>query len=117
MNVLVAGSREYHDWEKLCNVLDRYRVETVINRIISGGARGADRLGERYARKYNIPLLIIKPEWQRGRGAGLMRNQELVDAADHVICFWDGKSRGTLDTIRKTRRAQKSLEIIMDKSK
>lgn len=112
MNILVAGSRDFDDWEQLCSVLDQYRQTSVINRIISGGACGADRLGERYARKYNIPLLVIKPDWRRGRGAGLERNQELVDVADYVFCFWDGKSRGTQDTIKKTKKAHKPLEII-----
>lgn len=114
MNVLIAGSRGFDDWRRLCETMAIYKRDHRIKRIISGGAKGADKLGERYARRYHIPLLRIKPEWQKyGRGAGLLRNQELVDAADHVFCFWDGKSKGTRDTMRKTKEAGKSIDIIL----
>ena len=114
MQLLIAGGRDFDDYELLCSVVDRYRGEHRVKRIVSGGAGGADRLGERYAKRHHLPILRIKPEWDRhGRAAGILRNQDLVDAADHVICFWDEKSKGTQDTIKKTRRANKSLEIVV----
>jgi len=50
MKVIVAGSRSFRDYEVLCKVLDEMEITT----IISGGARGADKLGERYAKERGI---------------------------------------------------------------
>ena len=67
-----------------------------ITLIISGGARGIDTLAKKYADKMNIPKLIFLPDYKKyGKSAPLVRNKLIVDNADVVIAFWDGKSRGT----------------------
>ncbi len=68
--------------------------------IISGGAEGVDTLAERYAEKYGIEMLIIRPDYEKyGKTAPLVRDREIVDRADAVYAFWDGGSRGTSYTI------------------
>lgn len=69
--------------------------------IISGGARGADTCAANYARAHGIELLEIRPDYAHhpGRIAPLLRNRQIVDAADMVLAFWDGQSHGTKYTI------------------
>lgn len=71
-----------------------------ISVIISGGAIGVDSLAEYYADKNNISKIIIKPEYDKfNKRAPIIRNMEIVDLADMIIAFWDGKSKGTKFTI------------------
>ena len=73
--------------------------------IISGGAKGADQLGERYAKEEGLELTRILPDWKgRGKRAGLERNTDIVAQADYVLAFWD--------TIKKTQKTSKVLKII-----
>ena len=41
----------------------------------------------------------------------MLRNTEIVSNADAVIAFWDMKSKGTLDSIKKTIKMQKALYV------
>ena len=64
--------------------------------IISGGAKGADLLGEQYASNKNLHVKLFPADWaQYGKSAGIKRNSEMAQYADHCICFWDGQSKGT----------------------
>jgi len=64
--------------------------------IVSGGARGVDSCAAKAASKYNAPVKVIRPDFQRhGRGAPLERNWDIIDAADAVVAFWNEESRGT----------------------
>lgn len=73
--------------------------------IISGGAEGADKLGERYAHERyaherKLSIAVMNAEWSRlGKAAGPERNERMAQKADACIVFWDGKSRGTLNMI------------------
>jgi hypothetical protein len=70
--------------------------------IVSGGARGADSLARRYAKKYELELVEHLPQWDRyGKAAGPLRNTLIINAADIVFAFWDGRSPGTRDTINQ----------------
>lgn len=90
MKVAVVGSRGL----VVDNLVQYLPKET--SEIISGGAKGIDTCAEEYAKKNNIKLIVIKPDYQRyKKGAPLIRNKEIVDLADCVIAFWDKKSRGT----------------------
>lgn len=100
MKVGVVGSRSFRDKALLFNLLDEIHRKTPITQIVSGGAQGADYLGECYAKERNIPVFIFKPDWKtHGRRAGFVRNKEIVLASDQVHAFWDGVSFGTKNTI------------------
>lgn len=80
--------------------------------IVSGGARGVDAWAEEFATERGIEVISIKPNWKKyGKSAGFKRNKEIVNEADDVVAFWDGQSRGTLDTVRKAHKAQKPYAI------
>ena len=109
MKVAVIGSRNFNDYELVKETLTKLDITL----LISGGAKGADSLGERYASDNNIRTLIFKPDWKRnGRGAGMIRNTDIVKNSDMVVAFWDNESKGTLDSIRKAENLNKGLMII-----
>ena len=104
MNIGVVGSRNLEDYDVVEAVLIS-SVNPKEDTIISGGARGADQLAEHFANDNNIPKKIYKPDYEQyGIAAPFIRNQLIVDDADMIVAFWDGKSSGTLDTIKKAEK-------------
>ena len=72
--------------------------------IISGGAYGPDTFAEEYAGNNNIPCVVYRPDYSKyGRAAPHMRNTEIVLDCTHIIAFWDTKSKGTHNTIKKAK--------------
>lgn len=113
MKLAIVGSRTLTDAQLVADEADRINAETPVTELISGGAAGADRLGEAWARTHDIPVRKLLPDWDRhGRAAGIIRNSDIVARADRVIAFWDGASRGTRDTIAKARKADKLLKVV-----
>lgn len=91
--------------------LDEY-IDVKPDMIISGGAIGVDTLAAKYARDNNIELLEIKPEYLKyGRGAPLVRDKIIARECDKLIALWDGKSRGTMYTVRYAREIGKDVTI------
>lgn len=100
MKVIIAGSRTINDYYELIEAIKGCGFR--ITQVISGGCRGADTLGERYAREHRIPISHMLPDWNKhGRSAGPRRNSEMATQADALIALWDGESRGTKDMIEK----------------
>ena len=80
--------------------------------IVSGGAKGADALGERYGRENQIPIKRFLPDWQKyDKLAGPIRNKAMAEYADMAIIFWDGKSKGTKSMISEARRAKIKVRV------
>ncbi len=114
MKLAVVGSRDFTDYTKLKLALDNINQFFLITEIISGGAKGADSLAERYAKENNIKLTIYLPDWKRyGRPAGMIRNKEIVSSATSVIAFWDGKSKGTANSISLAEKSKKLRQVIL----
>lgn len=114
MKVIVAGSRTFEDrvlaFAKLDRILAKVGPEGCV--IVSGGARGADRIGEAYARARGMACEVMAADWSRGRGAGYERNRRMAAAADALVAFWDGESRGTADMIRLMQAAGKPVRVV-----
>ena len=111
--VLVAGSRGFGDYDLLASTLDRVLAGKANVVIVSGGAKGADQLGERYATERGLGVEQHLPDWKRhGRGAGMIRNGHMVDVSDHAVFFWDGESRGTADGIKKAQAKGIPVEVV-----
>lgn len=107
----VIGSRDFVNYELMKHILTP--LVNKIELIISGGARGADKLAEQFASDNNIPLKIYKADWDTyGKSAGHRRNTDIINESDLVIAFWDGASKGTLDSITKARKSNKPMRIV-----
>ena len=94
--VVIAGCRDYNNYDdakayiNFC--LSNIRKENDIV-IVSGGASGADALGERYAKENGFNIEKYPADWETyGKSAGPRRNKQMAEVSDYVICFWDTKS-------------------------
>lgn len=97
--VIIAGSRGFSNYKLLreqCNKYLREKRKTSNIIIVSGHARGADTLGEKYAQDEGFDLEIYPAQWKKlGKQAGYRRNEQMAEVADALIAFWDGESKGT----------------------
>ena len=97
--IIIAGGRDFNDYTlltKVCNEAIPRMAGDNTPVIISGGAAGADSLGEQYAQENGIAIERHPADWKKhGKAAGPIRNAEMAACADFLIAFWDGKSRGT----------------------
>lgn len=129
MHVIIAGSRDFNDYELLKTYCDSMLVNTKDVQIISGGARGADTLGERYAKERGYNIILFPAPWDdianrpkneikfRRDGtpywvkAGYHRNKIMAQNADALIAFWDGISGGTKNMIDNARKYKLLIRI------
>ena len=106
MKVAVIGSRGL-----IVNDLGKYLPENTTE-IVSGGAKGIDTCARNYALSHDLKLTEFLPEYNKyGRGAPLKRNLQIIEYADVVIAFWDGKSRGTKYVIDKCKKQGVQLDV------
>lgn len=116
-SIIIAGSRDFNDYEKLkevCDYMLSNKKETHNIIIISGGARGADKLGEQYAKERGYVLQRYLANWDKdGKMAGFIRNVEMAAVADACICFWDGKSKGTKHMIETARKKKLKTKVVL----
>lgn len=111
--VIIAGGRDFDDYQLLelnCNCYLKNKFPDI--EIVSGKAKGADRLGERYAENYLLDVKEFSPDWDKfGKGAGFIRNREMAEYADALIAFWSG-SRGTSHMIDIMKKMGKLVRIV-----
>lgn len=111
MRIAVVGSRDYPD---LIHVRMYVRCEMQAGDVlISGGARGVDATAEAEAKRRGLEVLSIRPNYDLFvRRAPLVRNEDIVMGCDTLIAFWDGKSRGTMQTIRLAQKRGIPVRIV-----
>lgn len=98
--VCINGSRSITDVN-----LDLFIDPDHVGCVVSGGANGVDTLAEHWAKRNQIEFVAYLAQWDKfGKKAGIIRNHEMVDFCDVLISFWDGKSKGTLDTINYAKQ-------------
>ena len=111
IRVAIVGSREFKDYELLKSTMIGFAKDYgKPTSVVSGGARGADKLGEKWARENKIDLTLFKPDWSTGKHAGLDRNHDIVREATHVVAFPSKNSRGTFHTIKLAK--QRKLPVL-----
>lgn len=113
--VIIAGCRDFDNYELLKEKCDYFlqdeKKEDVV--IISGHASGADALGERYAQERGFQLETFPADWKaHGRAAGPIRNARMASAANALIAFWDGKSRGTKNMIETAKNHNLKVVVV-----
>lgn len=103
MKTIIAGSRSIQKLEHIELAIKRSGFQ--ITEVVSGSARGVDRLGERWAKTNSVPIKIFSPDWDKfGKAAGMIRNAEMARYAEALIAIWDGSSRGTKNMIEEARK-------------
>lgn len=113
--VVVAGSRNFTDYDLAESVIDQF-VQGFDCRvgIVSGAARGADAVGERYAKQRRLVLSRHPADWDTfGKSAGFRRNVDMAQFGDALLSFWDGKSPGSGHMIATTRALDKPVQVVI----
>ena len=110
--ILVCGGRDFDDYSLLCNsvyeicYLKNWTLPNTV--FISGKAKGADSLGEKYAKEWGAQVLEFPADWNKyGKRAGPIRNQQILDEGKPtlVIAFPTKNSRGTWHMIKIAKDA------------
>ena len=110
MKTIIAGSRGFNDYGLLCQICK----EELLTEVVSGTARGADQLGERYSDENGIPKKQFPADWDKyGKSAGYKRNTEMAKYADALIAFWDGESRGTKHMIDLAKQHNLKTRVVI----
>lgn len=122
MKLIIAGSRSFAYFTLLAAECEKYL--NVATEVVSGRAPGADQLGERWAKLCGIPIKTFPARWKDRSSpsynfdkgydpaAGYARNVEMADYADEAILFWDGKSTGTMDMLRRMEIRKKPVTVV-----
>lgn len=113
MRTIIAGGRDFNDYDMLSDTCKTLFSKTKDVIILSGGAKGADTLGERFAKENNYPCEVFKADWDNlGKQAGYTRNMQMGLSANALVAFWDGKSKGTKHMIDIAKTLNLKLRII-----
>lgn len=118
--IIIAGGRDFRDAQMLSEQVEAWiksftpRPAFSSIQIVSGKcSEGADKIGEDWAAKYNIPVAEFPADWATfGASAGPRRNRDMALYATHCICFWDGKSRGTKNMIKEATSVGIPLKVV-----
>ena len=110
MKVIIAGSRGVLDFDEIKIAMLLFLMENGIetsdvSEIVSGACYGADKLGELWAQRKDIPVKLFPAKWKEyGMKAGPIRNAVMANYADALVAVWDGKSRGTKNMISEAKK-------------
>lgn len=117
--LLIAGSRTFNNYSLLEDEIVKFCQDKEIKIspdsliIISGTAKGADKLGELFAYKQELFVKRFPADWERfGKAAGYFRNEDMAKEADAGLIFWDRKSKGTKNMISCLSYEGKTTRII-----
>ena len=102
----ICGSRSIKNLN-----LDFYLDKDNIGEIVSGGANGVDTLAEQWAKKNSIEFVAFLPQYDiyGGKYAPLKRDEDIVNYCDKLVCFWDGKSKGSLYTMNYAQKIGREI--------
>ncbi len=125
MKTIICGCRDFNSHKFFQDNIEN--IPWKITEIVSGGARGADAIGEEYADMMGIKLTVFPAKWndlthddaiiRHGKygkydaKAGFRRNQTMADYAQACICYWDGKSSGSRDMLERAGKAGLQVHI------
>ena len=109
--MIIAGSRSFGNYSLLCKTIDFLFPHPIT--VVSGHARGADKLGEAYALSKGYDVKVMPADWDKyGKSAGYKRNKNMADISDALVAFWDGKSRGTMHMINLARAKGLRVHVV-----
>ena len=118
MKLIVAGSRDFHNYELAVKEIRDF-INTHITAdeditIFSGGANGADQLGERFAKEHNYEIKQFQAQWNDfGKAAGPIRNKEMAHHATHCLVFWNQVSKGSRNMILEAKKKGLPTKVVL----
>jgi len=130
MKIIICGSRSITDYNIVLDAIKKSNTHKKATLIVSGGAKGVDKLGERYAKENGIKYQVFQALWHDLKApgaivdvrpgddegyynarAGLDRNIKMGDFADACLAIWDGVSSGTAHMINYMKKLGKPVYI------
>lgn len=116
IRIIIAGGRDFHDYSLLEKEASEF-ISTLENvegiQIVSGGAKGVDSMGERFAKEKALELIKFPADWKKyGRAAGPKRNAQMADYATHLLSFWNGESKGTKSMISLAKKKELQVKVV-----
>lgn len=114
MKLALVGGRYYDDYALFITEIGSQSLYDIndVTEIVSGGAIGVDAMAKKLAKELGITYTVFKPDWKQfGRAAGPIRNKSIIEHADVVHAFWDGKSPGTKSSVGIANKLDKPLCI------
>ncbi len=110
--IAVIGSRTYEDYETFKKILKKLISNYSNVVLVSGGAKGADYLAEKFAKEFDIEIEVYEADWNtNGKSAGFKRNIDIWNASTFGIAFWDGESRGTKHSFEISKKQNKEFFV------
>ncbi len=117
MKLIIAGSRTISlDVEELDDLIKNNLNLSELTQIVSGGAKGMDTAGEKWARKNDIEIKQFIPDWAIGKFAGHQRNRQMGDYADAALVVYDGVSKGSQGMIDYMKKINKPCYVVIIKN-
>ncbi len=113
---LICGGRDFADMTMFDSAMgDLVRLRGMPERIVQGGAKGADRMAVEWAQRHAIEIFTVRPEWNRhGRAAGPIRNGIMLSKyKPHLVVAFPG-GKGTEDMIRRSHKADVDVAEIKE---
>ena len=113
MKVIIAGSRDITDFQLVLPVIERFEGEVaVISEVVSGGARGVDALGEKWAAMRLTPVRRFPADWGTwGPAAGPMRNRQMAEYASGLVLVHTGGKGSASMKYQAHKLGLKILEV------
>jgi len=113
VKVIIAGSRGFSDFQLLYAKCEEILANSTEVEIVSGTAKGADKMGEHYASIRGFVVKQFPADWDaHGKSAGYLRNKDMAEYSDMLISFWDGESKGTQHMINLAKERNLIVHVI-----
>ena len=127
--ILVAGSRSIKFEDKVFELLDKENLPKHDSVLISGGAKGIDTIGERWAEREGIEIDVFKAPWdildvphsiiktnkfnmEYNVRAGYIRNVWMGVCCSIAIVLIRNNSKGSRHMIKYLNRLKKKVKVI-----
>lgn len=117
--VMICGSRNIKDKEYIFSQLDAFTYWQLACfeylTLIEGEAKGVDTIAKEYAIQNGWEQITEYPaDWDKyGKGAGFIRNEQMVKDCDECFIFWDGESKGTKHDIDLCIKYNKPYKVLI----